>query len=185
MGGTDVDLALAQSAFMPHFGRNERNGAPAHHYIEALSVHDQNRQRSFSKYNYEHVDPPFGPRLRSLQLTGNTHRTARIVERTKIHLSTHLEKRTSLSYIERGLVVKANSSSLQEASAAFQQRLDQILNMVVTDIGTSPDVVYLTGGMSQSPYIVEILRKRFPQSTRVRGDASFGVVRGLAIHAST
>jgi hypothetical chaperone protein len=185
MGGTDVDLALAQESFMPLFGRDLPNGAPAHHYVDALSIHDQDKQRKFSKYDYRSLPTPFGPRLRALQKTGNTHRTARNVERTKIHLSENTSARIKLNYIERGLVAKADQASLHGASARFRRNLEKTLDEIAADIATSPDVVFLTGGMSRSPYVVAMIRKKFPESSRVQGDASFGVVRGLAIHAAT
>ncbi len=79
-GGTDIDLALSLSSYMPLFGRGITR-VPAHHYVEAATVQDMTRQRDFRQHTYDHVDAPWGPRLQALQDTGNTARLYRDVER--------------------------------------------------------------------------------------------------------
>jgi hypothetical chaperone protein len=82
-GGTDIDLALSLSSYMPLFGRGITR-VPAHHYVEAATVQDMTRQRDFRLHKYDHVDAPWGDRLQALQDTGNTARLYRDVERAKI-----------------------------------------------------------------------------------------------------
>lgn len=183
-GGTDVDLELSQRAFMPLFGRDLDGGAPAQHYVSAMMVQDYNRQNEFATTSFKHFSRPFASRLRALQEVGNTHRLARTVERTKILLSEKDTATVRLNYIEKALLARANKASLTEASAAFCRRVGELLNTIAAEIKVSPDVVFLTGGMSNSPYVVDLVRSRFPSSNRKRVDPSHGVVRGLAIRAS-
>lgn len=58
-GGTDIDLALSLSSYMPLFGRGVTR-VPAHHYVEAATVQDMTRQREFRLHKYDHVDAPWG-----------------------------------------------------------------------------------------------------------------------------
>jgi hypothetical chaperone protein len=51
------------------------------------------------------------------------------------------------------------------------------------DLPNQPDSVYLTGGMSRSPYVPAAAKEVFPGAEIVTGDASLGVVTGLA-HAA-
>lgn len=182
MGGSDVDVALSMEAFMPFFGSNDTR-VPIHQFHEAACVDNIEAQSNFVRYSYTNVMRPFGSRLRRLQTPGMTTRLNRAVERTKIHLSDHETSSIRLSYIDRGLVVRTSQKSLVEASSRFRRKVVDVLEKVARDIESTPDAVFLTGGMSRSPYIVEMARQRFSTARIVRGDPSFGVVRGLALAA--
>jgi hypothetical chaperone protein len=183
MGGSDVDVALSMEAFMPLFGKDDTR-IPVHQFHEAACVHDVVAQSRFMRYTYANIDRPFGPRLRNLQGSGTTTRLNRAVERTKIHLSEHVASSVRLGYIERNLVVRATQKSLRDASSRFCLKLEQVFDRVAHEIDDVPDVVFLTGGMSRSPYIIDMARTRFSKARLVRGDPSFGVVRGLALAAA-
>lgn len=182
-GGTDIDLALNLSAYMPLFGRG-LSRVPAHHYVEAAMVQDMTRQRDFRQHNYRDVDAPFGPRLRALQDTGNTARLYRAVERCKIGLSDASDHHSALDFIERGLAVDTAATRLAEAASGYLRELGELLQQVRSDIGHDPAAVFLTGGMSRAGYIQQAAAAAFPGARLVHGDPSFGVVQGLALSAS-
>lgn len=182
-GGTDIDLALSLSGYMPLFGRGVSR-VPAHHYVEAAMVQDMPRQREFRQHNYRDVDAPWGKRLQALQDTGNTARLYREVERCKIALSSTAAHDSALDFIERGLALRTDTAQLGAAAAGYVGELTQLLAQVREDIGHDPTAVFLTGGMSRAGYLQQAVAAVFPSATLVRGNPSFGVVHGLAWAAS-
>ena len=183
-GGSDVDVALSLESFMPHFG-STASAVPAHHYYEAAIVQDLDRQRKFLEHSYVNVPRPFGPRLRRLQVTGMTTRLNRAVERSKIHLSDHENCSIRIGYIEKNLAVRTNRVALNEATSRFRSDMMKLLADVSQSLDRAPDRLFLTGGMSRSPFVIELAQACFPSSRIVRGDAAYGVVSGLALAAST
>lgn len=179
-GGTDIDLALSLSGYMPLFGRNACR-VPAHHYVEAAMVQDMTRQRDFRQHDYAAVDAPWGPRLQALQGAGNTARLYRAVERCKIALSDAPHHDDALDFIEPGLAVATDTAQLAQAASSYLDELRTLLHQVRADIGHDPDVVFLTGGMSRAGYIRQTAADAFPGARLVQGDPSFGVVQGLAL----
>ncbi|MGV8961317.1 MAG: Hsp70 family protein [Stenotrophomonas sp.] len=182
-GGTDIDLALSLTGYMPLFGRGITR-VPAHHYVEAAMVQDMTRQKDFRQHSYRDVDAPYGPRLKALQETGNTARLYRAVEQCKIGLSDAANHTSALDFIERGLDVEIAEGRLGDAAATYLRELGELLQQVSADIGRAPAAVFLTGGMSRAGYIQRAAAAAFPQSRLVHGDPSFGVVQGLALSAS-
>ncbi|RUE46326.1 Hsp70 family protein [Pseudomonas aeruginosa] len=182
-GGSDVDVGLSLKAVMPAFGKGNCSLlAPV--YVNAAMVSDLNRQKDFRQNPLVGVQEPFLSRVRSLQRNGVTVRLNRDVEALKVALSTHTQATTMLDYIEADLSVTATRSDLEHGRESFVRSFDQLLHQVKEATAESSPVLFLTGGMSRAPYIAETVRKHFPGSEIVRGDASLGVVGGLAIHAA-
>ncbi|MBD8636921.1 Hsp70 family protein [Stenotrophomonas sp. CFBP 13725] len=182
-GGTDIDLALSLAAYMPLFGRGITR-VPTHHYVEAATVQDMTRQRDFRQHTYDHVENPYGSRLQALQDTGNTARLYREVERAKISLSSTPAHASPLPFIEKGLQADTSADGLGQAAHAYLGQLQELLAQVRQDIGHEPDAVFLTGGMSRAGYLRQVAAAAFPDARQVHGDASFGVVQGLALAAA-
>ncbi len=182
-GGSDVDVGLSLKAVMPAFGKGNCSLlAPV--YVNAAMVSDLNRQKDFRQNPLVGVQEPFLSRVRSLQRNGVTVRLNRDVEALKVALSTHTQAATTLDYIEADLSVTATRSDLEHGRESFVRSFDQLLHQVKESTAESSPVLFLTGGMSRAPYIAETVRKHFPGSEIVHGDASLGVVGGLAIHAA-
>jgi len=180
-GGTDVDLALSMAHFMPLFGRGDTR-VPAHHFVDAAMVQDMPRQRAFHKRDFSEVATPYNERLQALQLDGGTTRLYRAVEAMKMRLSEHDASRHELDYIDAALSVAASRDDLQLASVDFLGRLARLLADVSETLESSPDSIFLTGGMSRAPYVQAVVREAFPHARLVHGDPSLGVVSGLANH---
>ncbi len=62
--------------------------------------------------------------------------------------------------------------------------LRSLLRQAGADMDEAPDAIYLTGGMSRSPLIKTLVTEVFPHADVVAGNASLGVVSGLAHVAS-
>jgi len=183
-GGTDIDLALSLSSYMPLFGRGITR-VPTHHYVEAATVQDMTRQRDFRQHNYDAVDAPWGPRLQALQDTGNTARLYRDVERAKIALSSSATHRSTLDYIGRDLHADSSAEGLASAAHGYLEQIRTLLTQVRSDIGGDPDAVFLTGGMSRAGYLRQAVAEAFPGARMVHGEPSLGVVQGLALAAAS
>ena len=181
-GGTDIDLALSLASYMPLFGRSITR-VPNHHYVEAAMVQDMPRQRDFRTHKYDEVPAPYGPRLEALQETGNTARLYREVEGCKIALSSTQAHLSALDFIETGLQATTQAPELDRAAGGYLGELAGLLAQVRQDIGHDPAVVFVTGGMSRAPYLRAAAAAAFPSARLVIGDASLGVVAGLA-HAA-
>lgn len=183
-GGSDVDIELSMRSFMPLFGKGCTR-TPVHQFYEAAAVHDLQRQASFRRTAFHQVEAPFDARLAQLQAFGNTIRLSGAVERTKIRLSEHPDAWVPLDYIELGLEAQVDRACLDESASRFLWSLRGLLGAVAGELDRQPDTVYLTGGMSRAPYVRSAVTGLFPDARTVLGNASLGVVSGLAVAAST
>ncbi|MBA2238255.1 MAG: Hsp70 family protein, partial [Lysobacter sp.] len=181
-GGTDVDIELSMRRFMPLFGKG-CTPTPVHQFYEAAAVHDLQRQASFRRTAFHHAEAPFHARLAQLQAFGNTIRLSGAVERAKIRLSEHADALVPLDYIEHGLQARVDRAALDESASRFVSSLRALLGSVAGELDRPPEIVYLTGGMSRAPYVRRAVAELFPSAEVVMGNASLGVVSGLAVAA--
>jgi hypothetical chaperone protein len=108
-------------------------------------------------------------------------RLNRAVERAKIELSGSERVPLDLGYIEHGLGCDIDHAHLEAAAERpFLMQLRALMREASAGADEAPEVVYLTGGMSRSPYVPALVAEVFPGVEIVRGDASLGVVTGLA-----
>ncbi|UXI66636.1 Hsp70 family protein [Tahibacter amnicola] len=182
-GGTDIDIEMSLNAFMPLFGRGEP-GIPVHHFREAASVQSPPLQREFRSHNYRNTPAPFRHRLMALQRLGATSQLNREAERMKIHLGAERLGRVDLDFIEDGLTADLDRAHHDAAYGGFLDRLRAVLDRARLAIGETPDSIFLTGGSSRSPAIQSTISAMFPAVPLVIGDASLGVVSGLAAAAA-
>jgi hypothetical chaperone protein len=182
-GGTDVDLALGMARFMPLFGKGATR-TPMHQLVDALLVQDAPRQRAFQQRDFGEVPAPFGARLQALQHDGGSTRLYRGVEGMKIELSARDTASHCLDYVDPVLRVTSHRTDLEDAGGAFIQRLQGLLREVRAQLESPPDSLFLTGGMSRAPYVQAAAQAVFPEARLVRGEASLGVVSGLASHGA-
>ncbi|AIG03215.1 MULTISPECIES: Hsp70 family protein [Pseudomonas] len=183
-GGTDVDLGLSLRSVMPLFGKGECPELLAPVFMDAASVSDLNRQKSFRDRRFAHTPLPYASRLAELQKPGIPVRLNRDVEKLKIELSETAQSERSLDYIEQSLVAQATDSHLALAAESFMRTFQALLAQVASEIQDYTPVLFLTGGMSRAPYVIEAVKQAFPQCDIAPSGASLGVVDGLSVHAS-
>ncbi len=185
-GGTDIDVTLSLGAFMPVFGRGQP-GVPAILYSQAARVSDLPDQAAFLKASLPVLAEPYRARLVALQQTfGGTTLLNREVELAKIALNTQDNYRADLADIDPGLSIVAGRRHLEDALDTPPLWLDRLHQLLVDSrerAGETPELVFLTGGTSRAPYVHALVREVFPSARIVQGDASFGVVDGLARYA--
>jgi hypothetical chaperone protein len=182
VGGTDVDIELSMRTVMPLFGKGVTN-TPVHRFYEASAVQDLQRQAQFRETSFAHVEAPYGQRLETLRAPGCTVRLNRAVERAKIQLSQAECVTLELDFIEAGLVGTLDSARLDDAASSFLRHVRTLMESARAELTQPPETVYLTGGMSRSPYVPRLVKEMFPDAELVMGNASLGVVTGLA-HAA-
>ncbi|HEY8682946.1 MAG TPA: Hsp70 family protein [Rhodanobacter sp.] len=181
-GGTDLDVSVSLHSFMPQLGKDVIS-LPAHHFVDAASVHNLPRQREFQQQDYRLVAEPYGARLRALQEPGATTRLNQAAERSKITLSTTPLHRSELGFIENELAIELDSVGFHAAIESFLGQLERTLATVRGDLPELPASVFLTGGTSRSPQVKARVQACFPELPLVHGDPSLGVVSGLAVAA--
>lgn len=184
VGGTDVDLELSLKGPMLLFGKNLTT-TPTHYYAWAASVHDAKLQRDFQSADFRLANEPYRERLIALQAPGHTVRLNRSVENARINLGASSRRKLNLGYIEEGLEFPIDCRLLERSSDNVSQRLEQLLVSVKTQASVTPEMVILTGGMSQAAMIPLLVEKVFPGIPVHRGDASLAVVTGLALAAAS
>jgi hypothetical chaperone protein len=168
---------------MPRFGKGVTR-MPMHQFVDALLVQDAPRQHAFQQRDFGEVPAPFGARLQALQRDGGSTRLYRGVEGMKIELSARETASHCLDYVDPALRISSHRADLEDAGGAFVQRLQGLLREVRAQLGSPPDSLFLTGGMSRAPYLRAAAQAVFSEARRVHGEASLGVVPGLASHGA-
>lgn len=189
MGGNDFDIALNLQGLMPQLGMGQQlnNGQPMPHklYHDAAAVNNLPAQANFyskpaMKTLHDLKDdmaPNYWQRLHTLQQEQLTQRLNRTAEQAKIDLTTSERVDCSLSYLERGLNQSVSQGDLLEASSKLTDTIATLIDDVLTQAGTEPDVLFLTGGTAHSPIIRNFLSERFQGIEQLSGD-NFGSVTG-------
>lgn len=183
-GGTDVDVELSVRTAMPLFGKGHEHGLPLHVYRSAAKVSDLSLQRDFANQSTARVIEPFKARLERLKEKGTTVRLNRDIEQLKIDLSDESIADVPLEYIDHDLSLHADRTDLESSAERFMAGFRDLLEKVRTELPETDPVVFLTGGMSRAPYVQTCVKEVFSQSDIVMGDASLGVVAGLAQFAA-
>lgn len=179
VGGTDVDIELSMRTAMPAFGKGLTE-LGNHHFYAASAAQDVERQASFRATSFDLADEPFRSRLKRLQRPGNTVRLNRTVEGAKIQLSQTPSVDLDLSFVEAGLAAQADREKLNNAAHRFLHQIRNMVRTALAEMKDPPELVYLTGGMSRSPYIRQMVSMEAPSAEIIEGNASLGVVTGLA-----
>lgn len=183
-GGTDVDLGLSLRSVMPLFGKGICAELLAPVFVDAASVSDLNRQKVFSDRRFPGTSPPYSSRLAELQQPGIPVRLNRDVEKLKIELSESTHSERPLDYIEPNLVARAQKADLALGAERFMRTFQELLGEVRNETQNYSPVLFLTGGMSRAPYVIDAIKEAFPECNFAPSDASLGVVDGLSVYAS-
>ncbi|KWU48835.1 Hsp70 family protein [Pseudomonas palleroniana] len=183
-GGTDVDLGLSLRSVMPLFGKGVCAELLAPVFVDAASVSNLNRQKLFSERRFSGTLPPYYSRLAHLQQPGLPVRLNRDVEKLKIELSESTHSERPLDYIEPNLVARADKTDLSLGAESFMRTFQELLGEVRNETQGYSPVLFLTGGMSRAPYVIDAIKEAFPECAFAPSDASLGVVDGLSVYAS-
>ncbi len=196
VGGTDFDQVVAWSLLMPHFGKGSylSSGLPLPTGIlyDAIATRDLPAQIRFRKSEYEIIDlvrqasdKQLLGRFQLLHKFQAQHKLLLEAERIKILLSSNPTASINLSFIENELRPETNAAQFEKAiEPPIKQVLDEV-RKVTSNALESPEVVYVTGGMSQSPSLINALTDEFKGVSQIRVlDSLSAVGSGLGIVSS-
>ena len=196
IGGTDFDQSIAWSALMPSFGKGTflKNNlpVPVQPFLDAISTRDLPAQIKFRQSNYEITNlikdaqqPELLKRLLITQELQLQHKLLIESERLKIGISNQKSFTNDLSFIEPGFKVSTEHPHfLGYLARPIKQIVDVVLESILI-AKVQPDVVYLTGGMSQSKELIDELRKLplFVDKRIIKMESMASVGKGLGIAA--
>ncbi len=195
LGGNDYDQALALVTVVPRLGWQGalRSGLPVpnHYLVDAFTINDVNAQARFysagtgerlEQLRDDALEPRGLDRLLALQQGRGTYRLLREVEQAKIDLSREPQAEIALDFLEQGLAVSAHRSQFDQACARLRQRL-QYAVAALRSAARPPDLVYLTGGMAQSPVVRTALAEVLGHLPVRDSDHFTSVTEGLALWA--
>ena len=193
VGGTDFDQVVAWSLLMPYFGKGSflSSGLPLPTGIlyDAIATRDLPAQIRFRKAEYEindlvrqASDKKLLQRFEQLHKFQAQHKLLLEAERVKILLSSNLTVSINLSFIENDLRPEVDAEQFDKAvEPPIRQVLDEV-RKVTKEASENPEVVYVTGGMSQSPTLMEALTNEFNGIAQIRVlDSLSAVGSGLGI----
>lgn len=199
IGGTDFDQSIAWMLLMPVFGKNDKlkSGLPLPTTLlhDAIATRDLPAQIRFRKARHsiedllnQVSDKCKIYRFLKMQELQAQHKVILEAERLKILASDTDRLVAHLGFIENDLEV---SISEEDFDASIRNPVEKVLEQVrviVGEHGERPSVVFATGGMSQSPVLLNALQTELGEEVRVeRLDSMSAVGMGLGIvaHALT
>jgi hypothetical chaperone protein len=196
IGGTDFDQSIAWMLLMPAFGKNGnmKSGLPLPTSIihDAISTRDLPAQIRFrnSRYAIEElrgqvVDKTEINRLLKMQELQAQHKVIIEGERIKLLASETDRLVARLGFIEDDLEIKILRDEFDSAVRTQIEKILEQVRAIVSDEGLLPSVVFVTGGMSQSPLVLKALENYFGPDVKIeRLDSMSAVGVGLGIVAN-
>lgn len=197
LGGTDFDRLLSLYRVMPELGyqtptADGKRPLPSGPYADLATWHRINRLyateslRELRQTEREARDPERVAKMISIVSHREGHRLAGDVEEVKIALTHETQSRLAFEGEEVKLATAISRSELTETIAVAVARIEDTLRMVVSVAGLKAeqiDTLILTGGSTQIPSIMQMLRAGFPKARLVETDAFGSVGLGLALDA--
>lgn len=196
IGGNDLDIQMAAYCFMPLLGMNSvmRNGLPMPTQIfwDAVSTNNVGAQSQFNKLETtlsmqqmlrDTSEPHLMTRFMKLRANKQNHQVVRSAEQAKIALSEQQEISLDLAYIEDKLNCSVSLQQMEHAVQRPLKKMVSLMNDVIAQAGSRPDLIYITGGSSKSPLVRKAIEAALADIPVVDGDHFGSVVSGLTLWA--
>jgi hypothetical chaperone protein len=195
IGGTDFDQSLAWHAFSPLLGRGtlQKNGHPLPYALlyDAFSTRSVPAQQAFRQAGVEvrqlladSQSPEIVRRFVVLHEHQLQLQLIQDAEATKIALSKTPSVEVALGYLETGLATSVGAGDLARSTRQWVERISKLARESLASAGTTPDTIFITGGMGLSPVVQEGLRDALGgERPFVYGDMLGSVGRGLGVRA--
>lgn len=199
IGGKDFDEKLSKHIFMPLFGRGgqyeeggKRKPLPTAPYDNLSSwnkikdLYDKKTLDQVHKYINIECQPRCLHRLCEIIENKLGHIHLAYVEQTKINLSSNDTVNATLDYINDRPSLSVTRSNFETCISTDVKNIQDTMLQCVHDANVSPcniDLIILTGGSSQIPYIINMVRHLFPNAEISSTDTMTSVGMGLAYDA--
>jgi len=198
IGGNDLDIQLAGKQLMPLFGMDAplKSGKPmgTQTFLDAVRTNDVSALTRFSslettlyleQLQRDCLQPERIARLLKLQKNRQNQQLVRQAEQAKIALSDDDTTRVLLDYVEQGLSTEINREGFQNAIERPLERITRLMQEAVTQAGTRPDAIFITGGSARSPMLRQAIAQTLGEIPVLDGDHFGSVVSGLTEWAET
>jgi len=173
IGGNDFEEALAWASVMPLFGKNTvtQDGRPLPHspVHDAMSIRNLPAQTRFAR-SAEAIEE-------CMQQSASPEKWAPLLKLNQQHLQYRV-----VHSVERGLSATVERDGLAEATERLVSKVRSLVSEAIEASQTHPDVVFLTGGMAQSPLIKEAVSGLIDATVPLRSGDMLGNV-GLGLSA--
>ena len=197
LGGNDYDQMLALKALMPAFGMGDklRSGLPIanNYFVDAVSTNDVNaQQRFYSRDTGERFEeiwrdavyPDKFVRLLRLREGRGTYQLLRTAELAKIGLSESESVDAELEFVDPDLTLGCSRTDLAESIERLLAHLGGLISETRNQGGSTPDAIYLTGGMARSTVVRDHLARVCGEVPLIDFDHFTSVTQGLALWAA-
>lgn len=196
VGGNDLDIQLAGKHLMPLLGMQSKtkNGlsVPTQLFWDAVSTNDVSAQTRFNEQGTgleieqlyrDCIEPDLIARFIKMRADQQQHQLVRSAEQAKIDLSSHQDVVARLSFIEEDLKKSIARDQYTQAIDRPLMKMLSLMEEAMTQSGTRPDLIFITGGSGQSPVIRNAIQHKFGDIDILDGDHFGSVASGLTVWA--
>lgn len=199
IGGNDFDKNLSLKAFMPQFGLGTeyRSGdknikIPLSPYIslstwssvnEVYNYKTLNMVRGYTVWGHE---PEKTKRLYEIIENRLGHKNLDYVENAKMALSSQQDYEIVLDFLADAPLVKTNRSIFEDSIKSDMSKIEMSVQECIAQAGiknTDIELVILTGGSTEIPYISRVMKSYFPNAELSSANKMASVGLGLAYDA--
>ncbi len=196
IGGNDFDRALSLRAFMPNFGMGSEYraadkilGIPNSTYVSLSTWSSVNDVYNYKTLNLVRgyvmwgLQPEKVQRLYEIIERRLGHTNLDYVERAKMRLSTDDAVRILLDFLTDAPQIDTTRAAFESAIGADIEKIEHAITECLNTANVRDgdiELVILTGGSTEIPYINQIVQRRFPHATISATDKMSSVGMGLA-----
>lgn len=196
IGGNDFDKALSMKAFMPCFGKDTEYRAYDKNIAVALSpyISLSTWSRVNEVYNYKTLnmvrgytvwglEPEKVKRLYEIIEKRLGHKNLDYVERAKMTLSGQLAVRMRLDFLSDTPTIDTTRDVFEAAIQPDMKKIEATVQECIARAGiknTDIELVILTGGSTEIPYVSRVMQSNFPNAEISASNKMASVGLGLA-----
>jgi hypothetical chaperone protein len=200
IGGNDFDKNLSLKSFMPEFGMGTELGGklgphdkilpiPTSPYFalstwnEINDLYNYKTERQLEKYLFGAREPEKVARLVEIVEGHLGHKNLNYVEDAKIKLSADNDIQMILNFLSDRPVINISRDNFNKSIEDNVKKIQASITECLTLAGVkAPDInlVILTGGSTEIPYINDVTRMNFPNAELSVSDKLSSVGLGLA-----
>lgn len=199
IGGNDFDKALSMKSFMPCFGlgteykSHDKNiTIPTSPYISLSTWSSVNEVYNYKTLNMVRgytvwgLEPAKTKRLYEIIENRLGHKNLDYVENAKIALSSQQDYEIVLDFLTDAPLVKTNRSIFEDSIKSDIAKIEKSVQECIAQAGiknTDIELVILTGGSTEIPYVSRVMQSYFPNAELSSANKMASVGLGLAYDA--
>ena len=199
IGGNDFDKALSMKSFMPCFGLgteyksyNKNITIPTSPYISLSTWSSVNEVYNYKTLNMVRgytvwgLEPEKTKRLYEIIENRLGHKNLDYVENAKMALSSQQDYEIVLDFLTDAPLIKTNRSIFEDAIKSDMSKIEKSVQECIAQAGiknTDIELVILTGGSTEIPYVSRVMQSYFPNAELSSANKMASVGLGLAYDA--